>query len=125
MQIELTRTSAELTVNSLALLSKLVEVNQSTLTLHKEFRMHKLFSEELRRLTDLKIPGRPHISTIHRWRLRGVRGHRLETVKIGGHNYSSDEAVKRFLRNINSSTAPSGRQISLPASAALLDAEGI
>jgi hypothetical protein len=44
------------------------------------------------------IPGRPHISTIHRWRLRGVRGKRLETLLRGGRRYTSLEAIQRFLR---------------------------
>jgi hypothetical protein len=42
------------------------------------------------------LPGRPHISTWQRWRLRGVRGIRLETVLIGGRRYTSREALARF-----------------------------
>ena len=42
------------------------------------------------------IPGRPHISTLHRWRLRGVRGAKLETRLIGGRRYTSLEALARF-----------------------------
>lgn len=41
-------------------------------------------------------PGRPHVSTLHRWRLRGVRGVRLETCVIGGRRFTSDEALHRF-----------------------------
>jgi len=43
------------------------------------------------------LPGRPHISTLHRWRLRGIRGHRLETCLIGGRRYTSSEALERFV----------------------------
>lgn len=42
------------------------------------------------------LPGRPHISTVHRWRFRGVRGIRLETCLIGGRRYTSREALERF-----------------------------
>ena len=35
-------------------------------------------------------------STVHRWRLRGARGIKLETVLIGGRRYSSLEALLRF-----------------------------
>ena len=31
-----------------------------------------------------RLPSRPHISTWHRWRTRGVHGIKLATVKIGG-----------------------------------------
>jgi len=31
-----------------------------------------------------QLPGRPHVSTLYRWRIRGVRGVRLETVLVGG-----------------------------------------
>lgn len=39
---------------------------------------------------------RIHPSTLHRWRLRGVRGVRLDTVLIGGTRYTSTEALSRF-----------------------------
>lgn len=44
-----------------------------------------------------EVPWRPHISTWHRWRLRGVRGVKLETVLIGGRRYTSREALQRFI----------------------------
>jgi len=43
------------------------------------------------------VPGRPHISTLHRWRSRGARGARLESLLIGGRRYTSVEAIQRFL----------------------------
>jgi hypothetical protein len=46
-------------------------------------------------------PGRPNLSTIWRWRNRGVRGHRLETILVGGRRYTSREAITRFLAAIN------------------------
>jgi hypothetical protein len=38
-----------------------------------------------------------HVATVHRWRLRGVRGVRLETIAIGGLRYTSREALERFI----------------------------
>ena len=41
--------------------------------------------------------GRPvHVSTIHRWRGTGVRGIRLDAVRIGGAWHTSWEAFARF-----------------------------
>lgn len=37
-----------------------------------------------------------HVSTLHRWRLRGIKGVRLETCRIGGKRVTSREAVQRF-----------------------------
>lgn len=42
------------------------------------------------------LPGRPHISTIHRWRLRGVGGVKLESCLVGGRRFTSREALQRF-----------------------------
>lgn len=42
------------------------------------------------------IGHRVNRSTVHRWRLRGARGNKLETVLIGGRRYTSQEAMLRF-----------------------------
>src|SRR4051794_13972212 len=42
------------------------------------------------------LPHRPHISTLHRWRTRGVRGIRLEAILTGGVWCTSREALRRF-----------------------------
>lgn len=42
------------------------------------------------------LPNRPHLSTLWRWFQRGVKGHRLETLVIGGKRYTSREALQRF-----------------------------
>ena len=39
---------------------------------------------------------RVHPSTIHRWRMRGARGVKLETLLAGGTRYTSAEALSRF-----------------------------
>lgn len=41
--------------------------------------------------------GSPHVATLHRWRLRGVNGVRLETLKVGGRRVTSLEALQRFI----------------------------
>lgn len=43
------------------------------------------------------VPGRPCLQTLHRWRLRGARGRKLDTVLIGGIRYTSREAIRRFI----------------------------
>ena len=65
----------------------------------KELALIDVNHERLLSLADAckEIPGRPHISTLHRWRLRGVRGHRLETVLIGGRRFTSAEAIQEFI----------------------------
>lgn len=50
------------------------------------------FSAAVRRL-----PGHPHPSTLWRWRTRGIRGVRLDTVLIGGRRYVSADALERFV----------------------------
>ncbi|GAG89257.1 unnamed protein product [marine sediment metagenome] len=42
------------------------------------------------------LPGHPAISTLHRWRNRGIKGVKLETIRIGGVRYSSRQALQRF-----------------------------
>lgn len=63
--------------------------------------------ENLIALRDLpeKLPKRHgkriHISTVYRWAQRGLRGGiRLETVKVGGGRYTSQEAVHRFVEAV-------------------------
>lgn len=43
------------------------------------------------------VPGGPvHVSTIHRWRLKGCRGVRLDTFLRGGIRHTTFEALERF-----------------------------
>jgi len=56
---------------------------------------------------------RPHPSTLHRWRLRGIKGVRLETVRCGGRRLCSVESVRRFLDGVTEAT--DGPQHSTPA----------
>jgi hypothetical protein len=58
-----------------------------------------LMNEDLVRLSDAAwdLPHRPHTSTLFRWMKRGVRGVRLEAVRVGGGWFTSREAVRRFI----------------------------
>jgi hypothetical protein len=52
------------------------------------------------------LPPRPngkrvHISACYRWIQRGVRGVRLEAIRIGGTMYTSVEALERFGLRLN------------------------
>jgi len=39
---------------------------------------------------------RVHISAVYRWVQRGIKGVRLEAIRIGGTTYTSREALQRF-----------------------------
>ena len=60
--------------------------------------MTLLLSETLLSLPNAarRLPGRPSVSTLHRWRLRGVRNIKLKTVKIGGRRFTSMEWLSTF-----------------------------
>ena len=60
----------------------------------------------LAKATHLVNPSRPpNISTVWRWVGNGVRGTRLEALRIGGVRYTSTEAIARFLVALNSPSA--------------------
>lgn len=44
---------------------------------------------------------RPVLSTLHRWRSPGVRGIRLEAVRMGSRWYTSEGAISRFNAALN------------------------
>ncbi len=47
-----------------------------------------------------RLPSRPHISTWHRWRTRGVHGIKLATVKIGGRRMVAADELQRFIEAV-------------------------
>jgi hypothetical protein len=48
------------------------------------------------------IPGRPHLATVYRWMVKGVRGGiRLETALVGGRRFTSREAIQRFVDRLS------------------------
>ena len=52
------------------------------------------------------LPGRPSVATLWRWRTRGARGRRLESVVLGGKVFTSREALQRFAHQQGGSDAP-------------------
>lgn len=42
------------------------------------------------------IPGHPDLSQVYRWAMRGLRGVKLEFIRIGGRRFTSKEALNRF-----------------------------
>ena len=50
-------------------------------------------------LTDAakRLPSRPRVETLWRWRTTGCHGIRLETALIGGRRVTSIEALQRFV----------------------------
>lgn len=47
------------------------------------------------------IPGRPSISTVHRWISRGIDGHHLPSVKVGGRRMIVLSDLENFLLALN------------------------
>ena len=47
------------------------------------------------------IPGHPHVSTLHRWCVRGVGGIKLEHQTVGVRRFVTPDAVQRFLVALN------------------------
>lgn len=68
-------------------------------------KQSKLLSEDVISLSDAAkeigslLPGErgPHIATMHRWVLRGIKGTKLESLRVGAKVYTSRQAVTRFL----------------------------
>jgi hypothetical protein len=56
-----------------------------------------------------------HISAVYRWAQRGVRGVRLETLKVGGTSYTSMDAVQRFAEELTRASRPTSGELNEPA----------
>lgn len=63
--------------------------------------VHDLLSESRISLTDLARREGVHLSTVWRWCLRGVRGHRLECISIGQRRYTTLPAFARWVAALN------------------------
>jgi hypothetical protein len=64
-------------------------------------------SEDIRSLTNATklLPSRrgdrpPHVSCLFRWAKHGLRGVRLETIRVGGTLCTSREALERFFARL-------------------------
>jgi hypothetical protein len=99
--------------------------------------MIDIFGEELLTLSQAARSrpgsrnGRPtHPSTPYRWAVRGIRGHRLEVVRIGGTLYTSRQALQRFVERLNETpvvakSVPIGRSHSSGSVDSTLDRLGL
>lgn len=61
-----------------------------------------------------RLPGRPNITTVWRWRNRGVRGVKLETILSGGRRFTSTEAIARFQQAVTAASDGVAVQPSTP-----------
>lgn len=78
------------------------------------------------RLRPASRGGRPtHASTIYRWATRGIRGVRLEVIRLGGVTYTSREALQRFADRLTSESASPPSAASMSNTDAALDEIGI
>jgi hypothetical protein len=60
-----------------------------------------------------RLPTRPALSTLWRWRTKGVRGVKLETALVGGRRVTSIEALERFVAAI--ALTETGSAVVIPA----------
>ena len=59
--------------------------------------------------------GRPtHLSTVVRWKDRGIRGVRLEAVRLGGRWVTSLQALGRFVANVTATASPTLPPVTAP-----------
>ena len=91
----------------------------------------RLTLKQAARLKQLCKDGHPiHIATLHRWRLRGVRGVRLRTWLVGGVRVTTESAVNEFLERLNNpglppdAPTPSGRAREIAAAERELELAG-
>lgn len=49
---------------------------------------------------------RLHVSTVHRWCSRGIRGKRLEYVQLGGTRVTTEAALLRFFHSLKATAPP-------------------
>jgi hypothetical protein len=64
--------------------------------------MHDLDPCQCLTLTEVSkhLPGRPHISTIHRWRTKGLKGVRLRTFRVGGRRVTTVSDLEEFIAKV-------------------------
>lgn len=57
------------------------------------------------------FPNRPHVATLVRWSLKGVgpRRVKLQTWKVGGRRYTTQEAIDRFVAQLSEENATAER----------------
>lgn len=89
--------------------------------------MINIHTEQIMGLKEARsiIPGNPAPATLWRWRTRGVRGAKLETVVVGNRRYTSREAVSRFVEAMNGPRVGAQRDKRLVDAERKLDSLGI
>jgi hypothetical protein len=80
--------------------------------------------ETMMPLSKARFPGRPHVATVWRWAMRGVRGVQLESLLCGGVRYTSEEAVARFIALLNEHEPPAPPHRAAEEAGAALAAKG-
>ena len=71
--------------------------------------------ETLVPLSTAKIPGNPSAVTRWRWKLKGVKGVRLETVTVGTRVFTSAESISRFISGTTAAAAGQSSPLRSPA----------
>ena len=64
------------------------------------------------------IPGRPDISTIHRWINKGLDGVKLKSVKAGGKRFTTKHWLNEFFAELSGATS---QQMTTASGIQLLD----
>ncbi len=64
----------------------------------------RLLTEDLIGMKEVPptLPTRVHIATVWRWANRGIRGVKLETIRLGGKTLTSQQALTRFIEQTTS-----------------------
>jgi hypothetical protein len=65
---------------------------------------------------------RTHVSTLHRWSRRGLRGVRLETIRIGGVVCTSEAALEAFFQALSARDAGPASPLQETSGEQLVDA---
>jgi hypothetical protein len=71
-------------------------------------------AEYLGKLTGQK----PHVSTLHRWCLKGCKGVRLDSICIGSKRFVTATAIERFIEASTAARVAPPEQPSVPAATA-------
>lgn len=53
---------------------------------------------------------RVHVSTVFRWAQRGIRGVKLDTIRVGGALHTSTSALQRFAEQLTKLSGNGGNQ---------------
>lgn len=63
------------------------------------------FADAAERLSRRRAGKKPHVATLYRWAMRGCRGVKLETLRVGGTLCTSVEALQRFCERLSNPTS--------------------